>query len=91
MISHGDEQVEEPASKARVRYCGLSQVVDCGIDSQQASSLHLHLHGAAPLERSPAADDQGQVVRPQLRVTLRRVGVRVPRAREDGAALDAGL
>lgn len=29
-----------------------------------AAILHFHLHGAATLEGVPAADDQGEVVRP---------------------------
>ena len=60
-------------------------------DSQQSSRLHLHLHGPAPLERSPAPNNQSQIVRPELRVALGRVGVGVSRARENGAALDARL
>ena len=60
-------------------------------NSQQATSLHLHLHGPAPLKRVPAADDQSQVMGPQLRVALRRVGVRIPCARQNGTTLDARL
>ena len=47
------------------------------------------MHGATPLERGPAADDEGEVVRPELGVARGRVPVRVPRARQDGATLDA--
>lgn len=51
--------------------------------------LHLNLHGSAALERGAAADDECEVVRPQLAVRVRRVGVGVPCRRQDRAALDA--
>lgn len=61
------------------------------IKEQLSALFHLHLHGAAPFEGRPTADDQGEVVRPQLRVGVRGVSVRVTGAGEDGAALDTGL
>lgn len=56
-----------------------------------AAVEHLELHGAAALERAPAPDDEGEVVRAQLRVGVGSVGVRIASRREDGAGLDAGL
>lgn len=55
----------------------------------RAAAEHLQLHGAAPLEGAAAADDQGQVVGPKLRVGLWRVCVGVPRRREDCGGLDS--
>jgi hypothetical protein len=52
---------------------------------------HLELHGAAALEGAAAADDEGEVVRPQLGVRVGSVGVGVASRGEDGARLDAGL
>ena len=92
MIGHRDKQVEEPASSHAISVSVFPKsCMQHRSNSQQASGLHLHLHGPAPLERGPAADDQSQVVGPQLRVTLGRVRVRIPRARKDGAALNARL
>lgn len=56
-----------------------------------AAVEHLQLHGAAPLERAAAADDEGEVVGAQLRVGVGRVCVGVAGRREDGAGLDPGL
>lgn len=64
---------------------------DKEIEEQLPASFHFHLHGAAALEGGPAADDQGKVVGAQLGVGVRRVGVGVASAGEDGAALDGGL
>lgn len=61
------------------------------IKEQLPALLHLHLHSTAPFEGRPAADDEGEVVRTQLRVSVWSVSVRVTRAGEDGAALNAGL
>lgn len=61
------------------------------IEEQLPTTLHFHLHRAAPFERRSAADDQGQVVRPQLRVVVRRMVVCISGAGKDGAALDARL
>lgn len=60
-------------------------------EERGAAVIHLQLHRAAPLEGASAADDEGEVVRPQLRVTIRRVGIGVSGRRQDGAALDAGF
>ena len=56
-----------------------------------AAVEHLELHGAAALEGAAAADDEGEVVRPQLGVRVGSVGVGVAGRGEDGAGLDAGL
>lgn len=53
--------------------------------------LHLHLHRPAVLERPPRPNNQRQVMRPQLRLRIWRVGVGVPRAGQDRAALDTGV
>lgn len=57
----------------------------------RAAVVHLQLHGAASLEGTPAADDESEVVGPQLRVCVGRVVVSVARRRQDGAALNARL
>ena len=64
---------------------------DKKIKEQLPAPLHLHLHRAAPLERAPTPDDQGQVMRPQLRIAVRRVRIREPRTRQDRRALDPAL
>ena len=61
------------------------------IKEQPAARLHLLLHRAAALERAPAADDEREVVRAQTRVRVRRVRVRVSRAAQDRAHVDAIL
>lgn len=40
-----------------------------------AAVEHLELHGAAALERAPAADDEGEIVGAQLGVGVRSIGV----------------
>ena len=52
---------------------------------------HLELHGAAALEGAAAADDEGEVVGPELGVGVGSVGVGVASRGQDGAGLDAGL
>ena len=52
---------------------------------------HLQLHGAATLEGAPATNDEGEIVRPQLRVRVGSVGIGVACRGQDGAALDARL
>ena len=61
------------------------------IKEQLPAALHLHLHRPAPLERAPTPDDQRQVMRPQLRIAVRRVRVRKPRTRQYRCALDPAL
>lgn len=61
------------------------------VEKELASSFHLVLHGAAALERLPAADDEGEVVRAQVAVRVGRVGVGEARRRQNRAALDSGL
>lgn len=61
------------------------------VEEQLAAILHLVLHGAAALECVPATDDQGEIVRPQLRVVVGCVVVGVAGAAEDCTTLDAGL
>jgi hypothetical protein len=57
----------------------------------RATGHHLHLHGAAALESSTAADDESKVVGSQLGVCVWGVGVGVAGRGEDCAALDAGF
>lgn len=64
---------------------------DKQIKEQLPPALHLHLHRPAPLERAPTPDDQSQIVCPQLRITVRRIGIRIPRTGQDRRALDATL
>ena len=52
---------------------------------------HLELHGPAALEGAAAADDEGEVVSPQLGVGVGSVGVGIASRGQDGAALDAGF
>lgn len=61
------------------------------IKKQPPPALHLHLHRPAPLKRRPAPDDQRQIMRPELRIAVRRVRIRVPRARQDRRTLDPRL
>lgn len=61
------------------------------VKKQGTAILHFSLHGAAALEGPAAADDKRQVVRPQLRVVVRRVGIGVTGGCKDRAALDAVL
>jgi hypothetical protein len=56
-----------------------------------AAVEHLELHGAAALERAPAADDEGEIVGAQLGVGVGSIGVGVTGRGEDGAGLDTGL
>lgn len=49
------------------------------IKEQAPTPLHLRLHGPAPLERRPRPNNQRQIMRPQLTITLRRVRIRIPR------------
>lgn len=58
------------------------------IKKQLPTLLHLHLHRPTPLKRRPTPDNQRQVMRPELRLGIRRVSVGIPRARKDRAALD---
>lgn len=56
-----------------------------------AAVEHLQLHGTAPLEGAAAADDESEVVRPQLGVGIRSVGVGVASRSQDRACLNARL
>lgn len=60
-------------------------------EERRATVIHLKLHRSAALEGAARADDQGEIVRPQLRVVVRRVGIGIPGRRQDGAALNAGF
>ena len=64
---------------------------DKKIKEQLPAPLHLHLHRPAPLESAPTPDDQRQIMRPQLRIAVRRVRVREPRTRQYRRALDPAL
>lgn len=61
------------------------------IEEEFPTLLHLDLHGAATLERVPAADDEGEVVGTKLRVIVRCIGVCEAGRGEDGADLNTGL
>jgi hypothetical protein len=54
-------------------------------------TLHLQLHGSAPLKRLATPDDQRQVMSAQPRIRVRRVVIRIPRAPQDRRDLDAAL
>lgn len=51
--------------------------------------LHLHLHSPTPLECGSAPDDQRKIVGTELAVVLGSICVRVSRAGQDCAAVDA--
>lgn len=55
-----------------------------------AAVEHFLLHGSAALESGAAANDEGEVVSPQLRVRVGRVGVGEAGRGQDDAAGDAG-
>jgi len=61
------------------------------IKEQLATHLHLHLHGAATLERFPASDNECEVMSAKARVRVRRVVVRIPGRPKDGRHLDSTL
>jgi hypothetical protein len=61
------------------------------VKKEFSSLLHFHLHRATPLEGGPGADDQGQVMRSKLGISVRCMGICISSAGEDGAALDTGL
>ena len=46
-------------------------------EQRRATSVHLHLHGAAAFERVAAADDESEVVSTKLRVRRRCVAIGV--------------
>lgn len=54
-------------------------------------TLHLYLHGPAPLKGLATSNDQGEVVGAEARVRVRRVVIGIPRAAQDGRHLDAAL
>jgi hypothetical protein len=56
-----------------------------------ATIEHLELHGAAALEGAAAADDESEIVGPQLGIGVGSVGVGIAGGRQDGAGLDTGL
>ena len=60
-------------------------------EERRPAPLHLHLHGAAALEGTAAADDEGEVVCAKLAVGRGRVGVGEAGGGKDGAALHSGL
>jgi len=69
MVAHGHKLVSVSHTVWLTRH--LDGRVGLGwraykVEEQLPTTLHFHLHRAAPLERRSAADDQGQVVRPQL-------------------------
>jgi hypothetical protein len=64
---------------------------DKQIKKQLPSLFHLHLHGAAALKRRPTANDEGQIMRTQLRLGVGCIRVGISRTSQDRAALDAGV
>jgi len=67
-------------------------VIDHGdeeVEEEFTTILHLILHGAAALEGVPSSNNQSEIVRSKLGVTIRGVGVGKARRRQDGRALDA--
>ena len=69
-------------------------VIDHGdeqVEEELAAVLHFVLHRAAALECVASTNDQRQVVRAELRVVVRCVGVREASRRQDSGALDARL
>lgn len=61
------------------------------VKEKLSSLLHFHLHGATPFECRPAPDDQSQIMSTQSGFRIGSVGIGISSAREDCAALDAGL
>lgn len=53
--------------------------------------LHLRLHSPTPHERRPRPHNQRKVMRPQLRFRVRRIGIRIPRTRQDSTTLNARM
>lgn len=53
-----------------------------------ASVEHFQLHRTAPLERAAAADNESEIVGPQLGIRVGSVGIRISCRGEDGTALD---
>jgi len=87
---------QEPV--AARRRLAVRHIVDMITESDEqveeelaAAVEHVHLHGAAALEGSAAADDEGEVVGTQLGVGIRSVCVGVAGGRKDDAALNAGF
>lgn len=61
------------------------------IEKQIATLLHLHLHRPTALKRRPTTDNQRQIVRAQLGLSIRRVRVCVPRTQQDCVTLDTRM
>ena len=51
-------------------------------------TLHLRLHSPRAHKSAPRPHNQRKVMRPQLRVRVRRVSIRKPRTRKNRTALD---
>lgn len=58
------------------------------VKEELPSLLHLCLHSPTPHKSRPRPHNQSQVMRPQLRLCIGRVGIRIPRTRQDGTTLD---
>lgn len=74
------------AKVIHVIYHGNEQV-----EEQLTAVFHLVLHRTAALESVARTDDERKVVRTELRVVVRCVGVGVTGRSQDGRALDARL
>jgi len=61
------------------------------IKEKLPATLHLRLHGSAPLKRPATPNDQGQVMSAEPRVRVRRVVIGVPRAAQNRRDLDPAL
>lgn len=79
------------------RFCGQTKVIHVihhgneQVEKQLTAVFHLVLHRAATLERVASTDDECEVVRTELGVVVRCVGVGVTSRSQDGRALDARL
>lgn len=94
MVAHRDEEIKEPNHPTHISTSTINTQTSQeqrDKNSQPPTPLHLHLHRPTPLKRRPAAYNQRQIVRPQLRIAVRRIGIREPRTSQDGRALDPRL
>lgn len=61
---------------------------DKKVEKQIPTLLHLHLHRATALKRRPTADDQRQIVRSQLGLSVGSVRVGIASTQQDRVALN---
>lgn len=60
------------------------------IEKQFATTLHLHLHGSAPLESLATSNDQSQVMSAEPRFRVWGLVICIPGRSQDRLDLDAG-